>query len=469
MICCQPLPMCFLDWSHAIRLTASGLVFLALGVSPAVAQVPNVDQDDELFGPSTRFTIAQGSGARALGMGGAFIARPDDATAASWNPAGLSYLRKIECSVAGLLTSGHSIGRALIEGTTQVGSELAADYRLKSMTPDFVSVAVPFEGDVVNGAYQLSFQRAIPFDGERRIHRSRRRLIELDTKGGFDVLAVGIGLQLSKSFRLGATVNRWVNGYQANFAKRSEAAPDPNEIEIRESDLSLDAWNMNAGVIWHPLGDDRLNVGLVGKTPFDAKVSLWKRRKDFAPGLELELREKREFHSGLSLRFPAVVGVGASWRIASPLTASLDYTHSFWSDASITGYFQLPVRGQSTALPRLPFPDITSKTGQADTQQLRAGIEYVFFVGQAKCPLRVGYFNDRQYFFSDNPATRDVEDDGGAPRFHAFTGGAGLAAGNFLFDVAYVRERGRYFEGLEYSATTHRVFASVIFRYGSRY
>ncbi|MCJ7810524.1 MAG: hypothetical protein MUP26_09715, partial [Desulfobulbaceae bacterium] len=33
-----------------------------------------------------------GSGARALGMGGAFIAIADDATAASWNPAGLIQL-----------------------------------------------------------------------------------------------------------------------------------------------------------------------------------------------------------------------------------------------------------------------------------------------------------------------------------------------------------------------------------------
>jgi len=39
-----------------------------------------------------------GSGARALGMGGAFIAIADDATAASWNPAGLFQLKKPEIS-----------------------------------------------------------------------------------------------------------------------------------------------------------------------------------------------------------------------------------------------------------------------------------------------------------------------------------------------------------------------------------
>ena len=42
-----------------------------------------------------------GSGARALGMGGAFIAVADDATAASWNPGGLIQLDKPEVSIVG--------------------------------------------------------------------------------------------------------------------------------------------------------------------------------------------------------------------------------------------------------------------------------------------------------------------------------------------------------------------------------
>ena len=42
-----------------------------------------------------------GSGARALGMGGAFIGVADDATAASWNPAGLIQLEKPELSIVG--------------------------------------------------------------------------------------------------------------------------------------------------------------------------------------------------------------------------------------------------------------------------------------------------------------------------------------------------------------------------------
>ena len=42
-----------------------------------------------------------GSGARALGMGGAFIGVADDATAASWNPGGLIQLETPEASIVG--------------------------------------------------------------------------------------------------------------------------------------------------------------------------------------------------------------------------------------------------------------------------------------------------------------------------------------------------------------------------------
>ncbi|MCU0645955.1 MAG: hypothetical protein MUC94_17060, partial [bacterium] len=46
-----------------------------------------------------------GAGARARGMGGAFIGGADDATAASWNPAGLVFLEKMEASATYVYSS----------------------------------------------------------------------------------------------------------------------------------------------------------------------------------------------------------------------------------------------------------------------------------------------------------------------------------------------------------------------------
>ncbi|HEX3135666.1 MAG TPA: hypothetical protein VHX44_19040, partial [Planctomycetota bacterium] len=45
--------------------------------------------------------IPIGAGARALGMGGAFTAVADDATANTWNPAGMTQLERPEASISG--------------------------------------------------------------------------------------------------------------------------------------------------------------------------------------------------------------------------------------------------------------------------------------------------------------------------------------------------------------------------------
>src|SRR6185295_2255925 len=99
--------------ARALRRSGAWLLFTAclLGLpSPLQAQdptpspeVPELPPDELDFQGLTSITL--GSGARAFGMGGAFLARADDATAASWNPAGLSYLRNPEVSIVGARNS----------------------------------------------------------------------------------------------------------------------------------------------------------------------------------------------------------------------------------------------------------------------------------------------------------------------------------------------------------------------------
>ena len=78
---------------------------------------------------------------------------------------------------------------------------------------------------------------------------------------------------------------------------------------------------------------------------------------------------------------------------------------------------------------------------------------------RVKVPLRVGYVNDQQY-------TKDFA--GEAPHFNAFTAGTGLILGSTLFDVAYQYQWGSYTAvgGAPYNAKAHRLYASVIYRWG---
>ncbi len=46
-----------------------------------------------------RSVLADGAGNRALGLGGAYVAVADDASAAVWNPAGLGFVQRRELQV----------------------------------------------------------------------------------------------------------------------------------------------------------------------------------------------------------------------------------------------------------------------------------------------------------------------------------------------------------------------------------
>jgi long-subunit fatty acid transport protein len=210
----------------------------------------------------------------------------------------------------------------------------------------------------------------------------------------------------------------------------------------------------------------------VVKTPFTGRVHLAKKRKDYYPpdGTSKELFTTNELdRDDLRLDFPAAVGVGASWRIASALTVSADYTHTSWSHAYIHNFYVLSV----TPLPppgtpqQPPAPQVFDSLkyplldpSQNDAQQIRVGAEYVFIHKRLKFPLRAGYIFDQQYFQAQG---------GHAPVFGALTLGTGILAGPLLLDFAYVRELGSFTDtdGAATRQMTYRVVASAIYRLGS--
>ena len=161
---------------------AGGLLALAflLPATPALAQ-----RDTDRIDITGRQNLTLGSGARAYGMGGAFLARADDATAASWNPAGLSYLRLPEVSLVGAYNS-FDISRGLSTDS------------FHGQTVDFGAFTWPVAMGGTRGAVQLSYQRAVSFDGRRRIEIYEGGALKIldsgRSNGGFDVIALGTGL-----------------------------------------------------------------------------------------------------------------------------------------------------------------------------------------------------------------------------------------------------------------------------------
>src|SRR5262245_562211 len=302
-------------------------VLMRLSAHPAGAQTarPTVNQDELDF--QARTSLAIGSGARVFGMGGAFLARADDATAASWNPAGLSYLRLPEFSVVG---SWGSLDSEVFGTSGDMQQTLLQDDSSKGSTPDFASVTYPFEIRGRSASAQFSFQRVFAFQGTRTILRRPNTLL-LESQGGFDSLALGTGVQVSQRLRLGATVNHWFNGFRQT-RERVEGRPSDQVVNF-----GLSGWNLNLGAIWSPRPE--LNLALAGRTQFTGKVALDRTRIDFPIPDHPEITTNGYSSEEVRLDFPGALGIGASWRLRSMLTLSADYTRTYWSSASIHNFF----------------------------------------------------------------------------------------------------------------------------------
>ena len=123
---------------------------------------------------STLLSAPVGAGARALAMGGAFIAVADDATAGSWNPAGLALLDRPQASFAGdasrIVDSvpSYELTRAFNSGlrTVETGSAISATRT--SRDPGFAGVVYPltFRGRKI--VPQFSYRRAVKANFSRR-------------------------------------------------------------------------------------------------------------------------------------------------------------------------------------------------------------------------------------------------------------------------------------------------------------
>lgn len=111
------------------------------------------------FRPPSIFSapLPSGSGARALGLAGAFTALADDATAASWNPAGLIQLERPEASAvfrAGWETHQYASG--------------ADDFNtsrddVESRNLNYFSVVYPFQAGGRNAVVSLNYQEVYDF------------------------------------------------------------------------------------------------------------------------------------------------------------------------------------------------------------------------------------------------------------------------------------------------------------------
>ena len=440
--------------------------FLILGYAFSLFAVTTFAQD-------LRFSLEianpnpVGSGARALGMGNTFIALADDATAASWNPAGLMQLQHPEFSFAFEALS-QSIA---INSTTHRESESQNSLNLEDF--NYASGVFPFYFGT-NMVFSLNYLKLFRFDNEMRFPVFDTAttengvdtidfLYDFDQHGSFSVLAPAFSLYVSKNLSLGITFNIWNHDLtqSSRFKKKEvtsgesitddltaqETAITPiNFIEVNELEVD-EGYSVVFGALFRL--NEHWDIGVVVKPKFDLDLDqeIAIKSVDAAGNLIIDFEETR----GAELDMPLIIGGGVSWRPNDPFTLSIDATWTEWSDYTFvdkeTDLVKNPLTGRSPASDRLK-----------NTFTVRAGCEYYLIRETYLIPFRFGLGYDPA------PAVNSVDD------FYTVNCGTGIQIGDYNLDIGYEFHWGNNVNGssLESIGATqevhrHRILASLVY------
>ena len=345
-----------------------------------------------------------GAGARAEGLGGAFIGLADDATAISWNPAGLGQLERSEFSVV-----GRWIGE---EYKHDNPTHATNNYSISQshFTYNFASIAFPLHAGKVNIVPAVAFQKQLDNFQKYDVNDE-----SYESGGGVNTITPGIGIKLHPMLYLGGTVNIWMGNFDNKTVDKSVT---PNDGA--ENNGSYKGLNFSAGLL----------VDFEGmKTPVPIKVGATVRTP-----FELEVEGDYKFTSGTqttgqgnfknTVEIPLMFGVGASGRIGENLTLAFDFETRLYGDKKIF---------RTTA--GAPIDTLMLSASETDLNQIRVGAEYLVVTSAGVIPVRAG--------FRTVPTLRanwDVNDKpDGQVSGTGFTVGTGFIGGAIAFDVTYSR------------------------------
>lgn len=332
-----------------------------------------------------------GSGARALGMGSAFIAVADDATAASWNPGGLTQLERPEFSL--VLSVKRFEERA--KKTQFIDPE--GDFHVTLEDINYMSFVYPLRHTIRgrNIVFSLNYQQQLDFARTLKLKRSATLLggsrifrsiadTEHTQTGSLSTLSPAFAIELTDRVSVGMAINLWDsdfvpgNGWKTHTRTKTRTGPFgalPSFSLVKNADTydNFHGRNYTFGILARPR--EGLSIGLVYHTKFVADVNFKRVRNVLFPVPFASTRK-----SSVRFQFPSAVGLGIAYRFPNDkLTLSFDVTRREW-DQYVKIDRQGGIFGAAGFKRRVsPITEISkSRSAHDATYTIRLGAEYVF-------------------------------------------------------------------------------------------
>ncbi len=345
-----------------------------------VAQVA-IAQDSQLF-------VLNGSGARAAGMGNAFTGVADDATAISWNSAGLTQLYSPEASVYARFGFGSmSTDYQDINFDITTGS---------SFQLNFASLVFPFSVGDLNVVGGIAYRRVLDFTKDFEINAETsgfQQTVKTENSGGIDAISPSIGIQLNEMISAGATVNIMTGSTDFKTESSGDLGDDLSESKEKYSGVGIDI-----GILVKPSSTFQIGANLnLPQT--------------------LTIKESNGFDNEYKLKIPFFFSIGAAIRASDNLTIAADYRSRTWSNA------------------KMEFDGEEMEFTDQNANSFHVGMEYLAQAGKSVVPLRVGFYT---------LPTPGVDDNDDQITFSGITAGIGVILGTVILDGSFEYVFGSY-------------------------
>ncbi len=337
-----------------------------------------------------------GNGARSAGLGYAFTGVADDASAISWNPAGLVQLYQMEASVVGRMAAAS----ATVDGLRDVGItgwDIQAQSKFQFNFASFV-VPISLGGfDIVGGvAYRRMFDftqemtHTITTDGFGFSYFKQIRYSNVD--GGINAIAPSLGVKINDMLSVGITANILTGSEDSNSSVELDGLLDSeSSYGIDYSGLIIDV-----GVLARL--SEMFSIGATISLPHDRKFTV------------VDINGSDPGLGEGSISVPLFYRVGIGFRPTDNLLIAADYNSRPISNVELDDVSRLF---------GLVAPDI-------DINSFHVGLEYLLGT-ETIIPLRIGYYT--------NPlGVKDV--DNNEVVAGVITAGTGIALGNVILDAS---------------------------------
>jgi long-subunit fatty acid transport protein len=366
-------------------------MLLATTAAVATGQEPVIPPDPlELTIPIGRM---EGFGARSLGMGGAFLATADDATAALWNPAGLARNIRKTFQLGGEYTriSRNRDFSVELSGTggdhsysTLFQLQESSGASTESFSPSFLSLTLPIEtqrvgkwifaASIVRTASlseRCSFEQPTDYEvylGDPGNPESppvetwyldiKQPELKNIQRGNIDTFNISLAQHIDYKFHYGITIT-YLRGrrdlskqyvsplFHGTFCSTPECSNpvlvEGRDLVFEESWSSLfDGWYATVGLLYKA---GELSFGIVYRSELSMDYRFdtwrgWEYNGGEITGGYSDVSSGEDWHwaGSTTIDMPSMLGAGVAWRpeALAGFTLAFDYLTSDWRSTTVT-------------------------------------------------------------------------------------------------------------------------------------